>query len=62
MGIPNNLEAKRRFVENGNYKDTTVSVITHFSHNGFDVGYGDMLKVAEKNGFILAYDGYEIEI
>ncbi len=62
MGIPNNVEARRRFIENGNYKETTVNVITHFSHNGTSVGYDDMLKVAEANGFILAYDGYEIEI
>jgi phosphoribosyl 1,2-cyclic phosphate phosphodiesterase len=62
MGIPNDLEARRRFIENGNCKDETISIITHFSHNGTDVGYGDMLKVAEENGFILAYDGYEIEI
>ena len=61
MGIPNNLEARKRFIENGNYKDSTVSVITHFSHNGSDVGYGDMLKIAEENGFVLAYDGLEIE-
>jgi phosphoribosyl 1,2-cyclic phosphate phosphodiesterase len=62
MGIPNDLEARRRFIENGNCKDETISIITHFSHNGTDVGYGDMLKVAEENGFILAYDGLEIEI
>ena len=62
MGIPNNLEARRRFIENGNYKESTVNVITHFSHNGSDVGYEDMLKIAEENGFLLAYDGYEIEI
>ena len=62
MGLPNNLEMKRRFIENGNYKDTTVSVITHFSHNIPTVGYGDMLKTAQANGFVLAYDGMEIEI
>lgn len=61
MGIPNDLEARRRFIENGNCKDSTVSVITHFSHNGASVGYDDMLKIAEENGFILAYDGLEIE-
>jgi phosphoribosyl 1,2-cyclic phosphate phosphodiesterase len=62
MGIPNNLEAKRRFIENGNYKDSTVSIVTHFSHNSPNVGYNDMLKIAEDNGFIMTYDGYEIEI
>jgi len=61
MGIPNDLEARRRLIENGNCKDSTMSVITHFSHNGTSVGYEDMLKIAEENGFVLAYDGLEIE-
>lgn len=61
MGVPNNVEARRRFIENGNYKDSTISVITHFSHNIPGVGYDDMLKVASDNGFLLAYDGMEIE-
>ena len=62
MGVPNNVEARRRFIENGNYKDSTVSVITHFSHNIPKVGYDDMLKVASENGFLLSYDGMTIEI
>lgn len=61
MGVPNNVEARRRFIENGNYKDTTISVITHFSHNIPKVGYDDMLTVAAENGFVLSYDGLEIE-
>lgn len=62
MGIPDNLEMQRRFIKNGNYKENTVSVITHFSHNIQTAGYGDMEKIAEENGFVLAYDGLEIEI
>ena len=61
MGVPNNVEARRRFIENGNYKDSTISVITHFSHNIPNVGYGDMLKIASDNDFLLAYDGMVIE-
>ena len=62
LGFPNVLEEKRRLVENGNYKDTTVNVITHFSHNPVDAGYGDMLRYAEAEGFLLAYDGMIVEI
>ena len=62
LGLPNALEERRRFIENGNYKDNTVDVITHFSHNGPFVGYGDMLKLAEREGIILAYDGMTVEI
>ncbi|MBE6644296.1 MAG: MBL fold metallo-hydrolase [Ruminococcaceae bacterium] len=62
LGIPNVIEERRRFIENGNYKETTRESITHFSHNSATVGYGDMLGYAEENGFILAYDGLIIEI
>lgn len=61
MGVPENVEARRRFIENGNYKDTTVSIITHFSHNNPNVGYDDMLQVAYENGFLLSYDGMIVE-
>ncbi len=62
LGLPNVLEEKRRLIENGNYKDSTVDVITHFSHNPESAGYGDMLKYAEAEGILLAYDGMIIEI
>ena len=61
MGVPNNIVARQRFIDNGNYKDSTISVITHFSHNIKGVGYGDMVKVAQENGFLLAYDGMTVE-
>lgn len=61
MGLPNNIIARNRFIENGNYKENTISVITHFSHNIPKCGYDDMLGVAKDNGFLLAYDGMEIE-
>ena len=62
LGIPNILEQRKRFIQNGNYKENTVEVITHFSHNIQTIGYGDMLETAKKHGFVLAYDGLEIEI
>jgi len=62
MGIVDNIAVRELLVKNGNVKDSTVYVITHFTHNGFDVGYGDMARLADRHGFILAYDGIEIEI
>ena len=62
LGLPNVIEERRRFIENGNYKDTTVDVITHFSHNPSSAGYGDMLRLAESEGILLAYDGMTLEI
>jgi phosphoribosyl 1,2-cyclic phosphate phosphodiesterase len=61
MGVPNNVIARQRFIANGNYKEGTIDIITHFSHNIPTCGYDDMLKVAVENGFILAYDGMEID-
>lgn len=61
LGFPNVLIEKQKFIENGNYKDNTISVITHFSHNIKGSAYGNMKKVAKKNGFVLAYDGMKIE-
>ena len=61
LGLPNAIVERQKFIENGNYKDTTISVITHFSHNMKGAGYGNMKKVAKKNGFVLAYDGMKIE-
>jgi phosphoribosyl 1,2-cyclic phosphate phosphodiesterase len=62
LGFPNVLEEKRRLIENGNYKDTTLDVITHFSHNPEEAGYADMLKYAEREGILLAYVGMTVEI
>lgn len=62
MGLPANIYTRNRLIENGNYKDNAISILTHFSHNGISVGYGDMKKLAEENGFILAFDGYKIEV
>ena len=39
----------------------TVYVANHFTHNG-GVTYDEMLPVAEKYGFLVSYDGMEVEI
>jgi phosphoribosyl 1,2-cyclic phosphate phosphodiesterase len=62
LGIPNILEARAIFAKNGNLKANTVEVLTHFSHNIPTIGYGTMKKTAKKYGFVLAYDGLEINI
>lgn len=62
LGIPNVLEARKRFVENGNYKPNTLEIITHFSHNVPTIGYKTMKKIAKQYGFVLAYDGLELQL
>lgn len=61
MGLPVNIKAREKFRECGVYKDKTIDVVTHFSHNGLNVGYGEFVPIAEKEGFITAYDGMTLE-
>lgn len=46
--------------KNGNITDDTICVVNHFSHNG-GANHADMCAAAEKEGFIVSYDGLEIE-
>ena len=62
LGIPNILEARELFKQNGNLTKNTKEIITHFSHNIATIGYKDMKKTAKKYGFILAYDGLKVKI
>ena len=62
MGLKEIAEMKKIFIKNGNYKDNTVSVITHFSHNMEHACYDKLLPIAKENGLVLSYDGLEIEV
>ena len=62
MGFPQIEEMRRVFKANGNYKENTIEIITHFSHNGKAVSYDTMQKLAEEKGLLVAYDGMEIEL
>ena len=39
--------------------ERTVKVLSHFSYNGGQT-YDEMCAAAEKEGFIVAYDGMEV--
>ena len=62
MGFPQIEEMRKIFIQNGNYKENTIEIITHFSHNIATIGYGDMEKLAQEKGLVLAYDGLKMEI
>ncbi len=62
MGLPSVIMMREKLKAAGVYKDDTVDIVTHFSHNGPKVGYGDFKPLAEDAGFILAYDGFKIEV
>lgn len=61
MGFKNVLATRKKLVEGGNYKPTTVDIVTHFTHNGKNSGYETMKRAVEKEGFITTFDGMEIE-
>lgn len=50
----------QNFRENGLIDDKTVLCVNHFSHNATDVLYKKR-EVYEKDGYVMSYDGLEIE-
>lgn len=60
MNFKMNLEMRRRLYEIGVADERTVFVSHHFSHNGGAV-YDDFAPIAEKDGFLVSYDGLEVE-
>ena len=42
--------------------ESTVFVINHFSHNGETMLHEELSEVAEKEGFIVAYNGMTMEV
>ena len=61
MGLPNVEVMRQRLIENGNYTPTTISVLTHFTHNAPNIGYEEFLPIATKHGFLVSYDGMILE-
>lgn len=61
MNLADNVKVKTRLVEIGCADEKTVFCSTHFSHNGQNVLYEDFSVIAEKEGFLTAYDGMTVE-
>jgi phosphoribosyl 1,2-cyclic phosphate phosphodiesterase len=61
MGIPDCDVVRQKLLSMGLAGTKTVFVLNHFSHNG-GLNHDDLCKAAEKDGFIVAYDGMEIEV
>ena len=62
MGLMDVAAVKSFLDFNGVTNYYTVCVVTHFSHQGEDADYDKMCAHAEKFGFIVSYDGLEINI
>ena len=60
MNFRQNCETRERLIEMGCADKNTVFVSHHFSHHGGTV-YDDFAPVAAEKGFLVSYDGREIE-
>lgn len=61
MGIENNVKVKQELIKMGCVDEDTKFVITHFSHNA-NLTHEDLEREASKYGFLVAYDGFEVEV
>ncbi len=48
--------------KDGILTEQSIVCLNHFSHNGMNVLYEDMVKAVEAYGFLVSYDGMTIEI
>lgn len=60
MGIEDNRIMKQRLIEMGCADEKTIFVINHFSHNGF-LNFDQIQEAVAEDGFVVSYDGMEIE-
>lgn len=61
MGMVNNWKVKQKMLQIGCADDHTKFIVTHFSHNG-NLLHEELEQEAGKYDFLVAYDGYELEI
>jgi len=62
MCIGVNDKLRNRLCELGLAHKETKFIVNHFSHNGEDILYEDLLPIAQKYDFDVSYDGMEIEV
>ena len=61
MGIDAGYDIKKRLTEIGAADGHTVFCFNHFSHNGVKI-YDELVPIAAEMGFLVSYDGMELEI
>lgn len=53
---------RARMERDGLLTGSSVTVLNHFSHNGLNAVYDDFLPLAQREGFLVSYDGMEITV
>ncbi len=62
MYLNKDIECRSLLEKNGLADQNTKFVLNHFTHHGEDSIYDDFVKIATPKGFIVSFDGLEIEI
>ena len=60
MCLGSNIACRDKLLKEGYIDSNTVMVLNHFSHNGKDGCYDVFKPIAEKEGFIISYDGLSL--
>lgn len=61
MSIYTASDTREIMLKKGIADGNTVFVLNHFSHNAVNVVYDDFVKIAEKENFLVSYDGMMVE-
>lgn len=61
LGLPNCAQIRDRLLKEGVITENTINIINHFSHN-CGVLHVDLVAEAEKYGFLVSFDGMEINL
>lgn len=61
MNVDDCVKVKERLTEAGCADEKTIFVLNHFSHNGH-VSYDELVPEAGQKGFLVSYDGMEIQL
>lgn len=61
MGFSCNVEVKNRLTAEGIAGPETVFVVNHFSHNCKFLSHEEMVETVKPEGFLVSYDGMEVE-
>lgn len=61
MGLDNIRRLVEKLTESGSVTDETVKIINHFSHNAEPIQH-KMESQVKEDGFLVAYDGFELDV
>lgn len=62
MCLGRNIKCRDRMINSGLADDKTIFILNHFSHNGKNASYDEFSPIAEKENFLVSYDGMTVEI